>query len=129
MPSQELPLVLIVDDEPAMAELGKRALESGGYRVIVAYSGPEALTASAAEHVQLLLTDLNMPGMSGRELAAAVRKAHAGLKILYLTGHADQLFGPLTMLEADEAFLEKPVTAAALRDAVAMHLFGTHARP
>jgi two-component system cell cycle sensor histidine kinase/response regulator CckA len=129
MPSHDLPLVLIVDDEPAMAELGKRALASAGYRVIVAHSGAEALTISSVERVQLLLTDLNMPVMSGRQLAAELRKAHDGLKILYLTGHADQLFGPLTLLEADEAFLEKPVSAAALRDAVAMHLFGTLARP
>ena len=129
MPSRELPLVLIVDDEPALVELGKRALESAGYRVIFAHSGAEALTASGGERVQLLLTDLNMPGMSGRELATELRKAHGGLKILYLTAHADELFGLLNVLDADEAFLEKPVTAAALRDAVAMQLFGTHARP
>jgi two-component system cell cycle sensor histidine kinase/response regulator CckA len=129
MASPELPLVLIVDDEPALVKLGKRALESAGYRVIVAHSGAEALTVSSAERVQLLLTDLNMPGMSGRALAMELRKAHDGLKILYLTAHADELFGLVNLLEADEAFLEKPVTAEALRDAVAMHLFGTHARP
>jgi len=75
------------------------------------------------------LTDLNMPGMSGRELAKELRKTHRGLKILYLTAHADDLFGLLNVLDADETFLEKPVTAAALCDAVAMQLFGTHARP
>ena len=122
-------MVLIVDDEPALVTLGKRALESAGYRVIVAHSGAEALTVSGGERVQLLLTDLNMPGMSGRALATELRKAHGGLKILYLTAHADQLFGLLNLLESDEAFLEKPVTGEALRDAVAMHLFGTHARP
>jgi CheY-like chemotaxis protein len=128
MDSSELPLVLIVDDEPALVKLGKRALESAGYRVIVAHSGVEALTASSGEHVQLLLTDLNMPGMSGRALATELRKSHVGLKILYLTAHADELFGLVNLLEGDEAFLEKPVTAEALRDAVAMHLFG-HAHP
>ena len=129
MGSSESPLVLIVDDEPALVKLGKRALESAGYRVIVAHSGAEALTVGCAERVDLLLTDLNMPGMSGRVLATELRKEHLGLKILYLTAHADELFGQLNQLEPDEAFLEKPVTGEVLRDAVAMHLFGTHARP
>ena len=129
MDSPDLPLVLIVDDEPALVKLGKRALESAGYRVIVAHSGAEALAASSAGRVDLLLTDLNMPGMSGRTLAAELRKSNAGLKILYLTAHADELFGLVNLLEADEAFLEKPVTTEALRDAVAMHLLDTHARP
>ena len=130
MPSHK-PLVLVVDDQPSYVQLVTRALEAAGYRIVAATSGAAALqaTASLAQPLDLLLTDLQMPEMSGRSLARELRKTQRGLKVLYLTGHADALFDQASTLELDEAFIEKPITGAALREAVARHLFGTRPAP
>jgi CheY-like chemotaxis protein len=125
------PLVLVVDDEPAFVQLATRALEPAGYRVLAATSGVDALqvTASLTRPLDLLLTDLEMPEMSGRSLASELRKKQGGLKVLYLTGHSDALFGHASMLDLHEAFIEKPISGPALREAVALHLFGTRRAP
>jgi two-component system cell cycle sensor histidine kinase/response regulator CckA len=119
------PTILVVDDQPELVALLQRMLEVDGYETLTATSGTEALNlcASSPRRVDLLLTDLHMPGMTGRMLATALRNTQLGMKVLYLTGHSDDLFGSLTLLEPHEAFLEKPITAGALREGVSLHLY------
>lgn len=130
MTSDSRSTVLVVDDEPHLVAIVARTLESAGYRVVTATSGAEALAigASHGRPIDLLLTDLHMPEMSGRRLSTELRKTQLGLKVVYLTGHADDLFGDLTLLEPHEAFIEKPISPAGVCEAVALHLFGTLSR-
>ena len=72
----------------------------------------------------LLLTDVNMPQMTGDELARRLRHDEPTLKVLYLTGYSDQLFKDKNTLWQDEAFLEKPCTIAGLLQAVALITVG-----
>ena len=72
----------------------------------------------------LLVTDLRMPGMGGDELARQVRQRQPELKVLYLTGFSDQLFRDKGAMWEGEAFLEKPVTATGLLEAVSLLLYG-----
>jgi len=121
------PVVLVVDDVAVQVELVVRMLEPGGYQILTANCGRDALAASAdsPRPIDLLLTDLHMPEMSGRTLATELRKTQLGMKVVYLTGHSDDLFGDRTILEPHEAFIEKPISPAGVREAVARHLYGT----
>ncbi len=74
--------------------------------------------------LDLLITDLRMPEMEGDELARQVRAMDPDLRVLYLTSHADRLFGVKPQLWAEEAYLDKPFTREGLREAVAQLLFG-----
>ena len=123
--------VLVVDDEPTLVALVTRMLEPHGYSIVTATSGREAIAIgeSRREGFDLLLTDLNMPEMTGRALAAELRRTQLGLKVLYMTGYSDDLFGTQTQLELHEAFVEKPITSAGIRDAVSLHLYGTLTPP
>jgi CheY-like chemotaxis protein len=126
-PEPSTPVVLVVDDEPEIVRLVTRMLEPEGYQLLTANSGVDAVAVAAASTrpIGLLLTDLHMPEMSGRALSTALRKTQLGLRVVYLTAHCDDLFGELTLLEPHEAFIEKPISPAGLREAVALHLFGT----
>jgi CheY-like chemotaxis protein len=123
--------VLLVDDEPPVIKIVVRMLASLGCKILTATSGAEALATYSAlgRPIDLLLTDLHMPKMGGRELAAALRTMQPSLKVLYLTGRSDELFGVLSELDTHEAFIEKPVTPAAICEAVSLHLYGTLAPP
>jgi len=119
----ESPRVLIVDDEAAVRTFVERVLRSAGYAIAVAAGGPEALSIAATEGpFDLLLTDVMMPEMHGGELARQLRRQHANLEVLYLTGYGDRLFKEKTMWEG-EAFLDKPCTVNGLLDAVALVLY------
>ena len=121
------PIVLVVDDEPAVVQLLVRMLAPGGYQILTATCGKGALAVSAASPrpIDLLLTDLHMPEMNGRTLATEMRRTQLGMKVVYLTAHCDDLFGELTLLEPHEAFIEKPISPTGVREAVALHLYGT----
>lgn len=117
--------VLIVDDDRPVVEYVDRVLRQAGYETALAFSGQSAVaTAHACGHVDLLLTDVMMPEMLGDALAHTLRREDPDLPVLYLTGYSDQLFKERTQLWAGEAFLEKPVTVEALRQAVSLALFG-----
>jgi CheY-like chemotaxis protein len=75
--------------------------------------------------VDLLVTDYQMPGMKGRELAERVRERFPSIKVLYQTGFSDLLFENRAELEEGEAFLEKPFSARGLREAARLVLFGS----
>jgi two-component system, cell cycle sensor histidine kinase and response regulator CckA len=114
------PAVLVVDDDRAQVAIVTSVLEKAGFRVLSAGSTLEALdvAGAATQEICLLVTDLNMPGASGRVLAAEMNTRHPGLKVLYLTAHTNELFQGTSALEPQEAFLEKPVSAQALREAI-----------
>ena len=117
--------VLIVDDEPSVQRFVERVLSEAGYATTVAGDGPEALeAASKIEELDILVTDVMMPQMTGDELARRLRALRPSVKVLYLTGFSDRLFKEKVTLWADEAFLDKPCSVKGLLEAVALLLFG-----
>jgi CheY-like chemotaxis protein len=113
--------VLVVEDDTEVRDFVVEVLGSLGYEVISAVSGPDALRKAGAltVPVDLLLTDIIMPGMTGRELADRLLRVQPDLKVLYMSGYPDDVLAPQGDLEADVAHLPKPfqpeVLAAKLR--------------
>ena len=105
-------LVLLVEDEPAVRNLARRALQRYGYKVLEAPDGDTALTLAreARDPIGLLLTDVVMPGMSGRELAQRLTAEHASLRVLYTSGYPDTAELSEAVQEAAVAYLSKPYT-------------------
>jgi len=115
--------VLVVDDEEAVLRFVERVLRDAGYKTAAASSGADAIeVAKRIGPLGGLVTDVMMPGMTGDELARLLRQEQPELKVLYLTGYSDRLFREKTTLWADEAFLEKPCSVKALREAVSLLL-------
>ncbi len=103
--------VLVVDDEEAVRQLAVRMLTWTGYRAIEARHGREALAAIEQHNgpVHLVLTDIKMPGMNGRELGRYVEERWPGKPILYMSGFASEVFQG-GLLEPGAPFLAKPFT-------------------
>jgi two-component system, cell cycle sensor histidine kinase and response regulator CckA len=117
--------VLVVDDEEAVRLFVARVVQEAGYQTTTASDGPEAIeAASKLQSIDLLITDLMMPKMSGDELARRLRMNQPSLKVLHLTGFSDRLFKERTTLWQDEAFLEKPCSVKGLMEAIELLLFG-----
>jgi two-component system cell cycle sensor histidine kinase/response regulator CckA len=117
------PIVLVVDDDRIQVTLLTSLLKKYGFRVVSAPSGDHAIAAlkaagEASNAISLLVTDLDMPGINGRQLAADMLKKHPKLKVLYVTANPDGLMAPGQMLGPNESFLEKPVAPQLLREAV-----------
>ena len=128
-PTHGVETVLLVEDEPMVLDLGSRVLRSHGYRVLVASNATEALQV-AREHagtVDLLLTDVVMPGMPGPELAARLEQVTPGLRVLYVSGYADDSVARLGT-EEGISFLAKPFTGEALAARVREVLDQPHRR-
>jgi two-component system cell cycle sensor histidine kinase/response regulator CckA len=104
-------IVLVVEDEPALSRVITRILVGGGYQVVAANNGPEALDAIARHPCDLVLTDVIMPEMSGPRLVELLHERHPGLPILYMSGYSNGLLGTTHVLDGDIAFIEKPFTA------------------
>ena len=103
--------VLVVDDEEAVRHLASRTLTFTGYQALEASHGREAI-ATMEQHagaIHLVLTDIKMPGMSGRELGRHVEQRWPGKPILYMSGFASEVFQG-GLLEAGAPFLSKPFT-------------------
>ena len=102
--------VLIVEDEPVVRHLAVRYLAEHGYQVLQAADGPEALEISRAHEgdVHLLVTDVVMPQMNGRELAERLAAERPGLRVLYVSGYTDHAVVRHGVLEEGIAFLSKP---------------------
>ncbi len=103
--------ILVVDDEEAVRRLACRMLTWTGYQALEARHGREAL-ATIEEHagpIHLVLTDMKMPGMNGRELGRQVEERWPGKPILYMSGFASEVFRS-GLLEAGAPFLAKPFT-------------------
>ena len=121
----EKALVMVVDDEEGVRKLARRALELAGFRVIEARDGIEALALlDDAAPVDLLCADMNMPNLSGDEMARQFRLRQPDLKVLYVSGYVDSLFEKRHTLWQGEAFLEKPFTSKGLLEAVSLLLYG-----
>jgi two-component system, cell cycle sensor histidine kinase and response regulator CckA len=107
--------VLLVDDNPQVRSSVSRLLSDQGYRVIEAASGAGALSLfeSHKDQVDLLLVDLAMPGMSGREVARRLRGSRPNLKVLYVTGYGGPHFREQVEDEPIELF-QKPFDGRAL---------------
>ncbi|BBH68849.1 histidine kinase [Actinoplanes sp. OR16] len=110
--------VLVVEDEAALREVTSRILRRGGYTVLVASSGDEALRLAAENEVDVLLTDVIMPGMLGRDLAAAIHRTLPSTRVLFMSGYAQPVLTTHGTLSADVHLLEKPFTSAELMRAL-----------
>ena len=122
-PPSELPefpagteTVLVVEDEDAVRHLVRRFLQMSGYTVLHAPNGEEAVSV-ARKHdgpIHLLVTDVAMPGMNGRQLGDVLTRARPGLRILFMSGYTDEAVLREGKLEPGTAFLQKPFNPASL---------------
>jgi two-component system cell cycle sensor histidine kinase/response regulator CckA len=110
--------ILVVEDESGVRELAELLLSAAGYEVTSAASPDEALRATRTRKPELLLTDVVMPGLSGRELARRLRAEVPGLRILFMSGYTDDVVTRHLFRERRLAFLEKPFTRRTLLGAV-----------
>jgi two-component system, cell cycle sensor histidine kinase and response regulator CckA len=116
---------LVVEDEAEVRDLAVRLLEEAGVRVVAAEQAVEALEAVAAEEaLDLLITDVVMPGMSGPELARRAQALRAGLPVLFVSGYPEGVLSHGGRLDAQVHLLEKPFSAAELHAAVRAALAG-----
>jgi PAS domain S-box-containing protein len=108
--------VLLVEDEPPVREVMTEQLQSLGYRVIACPSGESALATAQAHdgRIDLLVTDLVMPGMNGRELARRLEAARTELKVVFTSGYGEDVIARHGVLEPGVSFLEKPYTLQTL---------------
>jgi PAS domain S-box-containing protein len=108
--------ILLVEDEKAVRDLARSILVGQGYSVLVAESAAHAedLAANSSREIHLLLTDVVMPGVSGRELARRVTARRAKIRVLFMSGYTDNVIAKGGVLEAGVAFLQKPFTPRAL---------------
>ncbi len=108
--------ILVCEDEEDVLQLACAILEEHGYRTIATLSGDEALKR-AAEHegpIDLLLTDVVMPKMNGRQLAESLAALRPGIKVLYMTGYSADVLGPMEAHEDWGDWLSKPFTSTRL---------------
>ncbi len=112
MPSGDA-LIMVVDDEPTMCQILERVLTGEGYRVIIAGDGEAALSLFARHSPDVVLLDLMMPGINGREVCRRIRESSTTTRIVYLSAKAV----PIASLEAKEfrteadAFIAKPASS------------------
>ncbi len=113
-------VVLLVEDEPAVREYTKRVLERAGYSVVTAGDADEALRESHAfnEPIDVLVTDVVMPGMHGPELAYRIRQERPEIGVLYISGYAEDAVAGGGEFTTPGGFLPKPFTSDALIRAV-----------
>jgi two-component system cell cycle sensor histidine kinase/response regulator CckA len=119
-PVLELPAgtetVLLTEDEQDVREIAREFLESGGYKVIEAKNGKEAI-ATAAEHrgkIDLLVTDMVMPGMTGQELAVQLQHEHPGLTVVFMSGYSEHAATEMADADPSVRLLTKPFSRGAI---------------
>ena len=120
LPLAEVPrgteTILLAEDEQDVREVAREFLESGGYTVIEAHNGAEALRL-AAEHkatIDLLVTDMVMPGMTGKELAGRLQHQHSGIGVIYMSGYSEQTAAETTQADANMLLLTKPFSRGSI---------------
>ena len=113
--------ILVVEDQPEVLSFLADALQALGYRVLTAAHPDDglALGDEHAEEIDLVLTDVVMPGMNGTEMAQRLIFRHPSLRVLYLSGYDRETLGPLGVPEEGPDFLKKPFTMDALVKRVA----------
>jgi len=105
--------ILLAEDEPAVRDVVRRLLEAHGYHVLEAGDGEQALEAARSfdRHIDLLLTDVVMPGMSGPQLAERLATLRPGTRVLYMSGYADEAVIRHGLSGSGHAFVPKPCPA------------------
>lgn len=108
--------VLLVEDEPLVRDLAQRSLRNSGYQVLVAANGVQALEVARAHEgvIDLLLTDVVMPEMGGRELAQRLMDTRPGLRVLCMSGYTESPAGAPGMIDGSLPVLQKPFTPSGL---------------
>jgi two-component system cell cycle sensor histidine kinase/response regulator CckA len=116
-----LATILLAEDESLLRELGETILCQAGYRVVTAPGAAELrlLLAEHCEPVDLLLTDVLMPGLSGQELVALARKRWPQVRVLYMSGYSND---EIELLDPEAGFLQKPFTPTELIEKIAKML-------
>ena len=123
-------LILVVDDERHTRELHRRILETGPYEVLEASGAAEAFAILVgARKMDLVIADLEMPGLTGEEMVAKIRSMFPAQKVLYVSGVVDRLLDARQVLGDGEAFLDKPFTSKGLLEAVSLLLYDTLTPP
>jgi CheY-like chemotaxis protein len=112
--------ILVVEDEPKLRNIVSEVLKGLGYSVLVADDGEDALEISRTHEgpIHLLATDVIMPGVGGRELASRLVQARPQLKVLFMSGYTDDSVITQGVLSNQMAFLQKPISSAALAQKV-----------
>jgi CheY-like chemotaxis protein len=107
---------LLVEDEEMVRELAVESLQGYGYTILQAPNGGEALSIceSYRGKIDLLITDLVMPGMNGIELSRRFRDSHPGVPVLYMSGYAEDALEQLGHMADRQSFLQKPITPTRL---------------
>jgi CheY-like chemotaxis protein len=115
-PSPGTETVLLTEDEDGVRRLAREILSGNGYKVLEAGNGREALLLSEGHRgeIHLLLTDVMMPKMGGRELVERIRLQRPDLRILYMSGYTDDAILRCGVMEGGIPFLQKPFTAEGL---------------
>jgi CheY-like chemotaxis protein len=109
-------IVLVAEDEPAMREVTRRILARNGYHVIAVAGGQEALAAVThrLDHIDVLLTDVIMPQMQGKELAGQILALHPRTRVVYMSGYTQGLLSAQGVVEPGIHLIEKPFSEATL---------------
>jgi CheY-like chemotaxis protein len=112
--------ILIVEDEEAVRYLVRQILHSKGYKVLEASNGVDALLLleQLSEPPQLIITDVIMPFMSGREFADKAMTIHKTMKVLFMSGYTDDAIVQHGILDSNVAFIQKPFTTVSLANKV-----------
>jgi two-component system, cell cycle sensor histidine kinase and response regulator CckA len=112
--------ILLVEDDDQVRAVARAILLRAGYEVLEASSGPHAIALSEARtaHIHLLLTDVVMPGMSGRELSERLSEQRPQMKIIFMSGYTDDAIVHHGVLNDGVAFLQKPITLELLLEKV-----------
>lgn len=119
---QDIETILLVEDDEVVRKLVSEVLDNEGYRLLEAANGVAALSICARyeERIHLLLTDVIMPEMSGRDLADRLVPQHPEMKVLFMSGYTDDVIADHRVLDAGTAFIQKPfapdVLARKVRD-------------
>jgi PAS domain S-box-containing protein len=130
-PRAESETVLLVEDEAALRSIIRETLTEGGYHVLEAGTPRQAFDVAAAHQgpIHAVLTDVIMPGMSGRELADQLRPLRPATPVVYMSGYTDDAIGHHGLLHPGTLFLQKPFTADALLWKLHDVLAATRGRP
>jgi two-component system, cell cycle sensor histidine kinase and response regulator CckA len=126
VPRGEGQTILVVEDEAGVRQITARILREYGYAVVAAEGPAEALELVRSGQVaaDLLVTDVVMPGLSGRELAEQINRLHPDLPVVYISGYSHEVIAHQGVLEPDVRLVEKPFTDQALLRTVHAALAG-----
>jgi len=120
--------ILFVEDEPLLLDVGQRLLTELGYRVLPAKGPREALRIAEqhTEEIHLLVTDVVMPDMNGRDLSGALHALRPGLKVLFMSGYTANVIAHHSVLEDGVHFIQKPFTRDGIAKAIRRALDQKH---